>query len=163
MRAALYRLLRKVASTDDGKAIQLSNLQNLLLRRSDVRLGETFALDDQPYADLGYASRSNRTCERDDVIIISARFRSGSTLLWSLFRAIEGCTAYYEPFNERRWFDPAARGDHTDPTHRGVEDYWREYRGLQELGRYYNETWISQNLLMGADSWDPAMKRMSRF
>ena len=40
-------------------------------------------------------------------IFITARFRTGSTLLWNIFRHIEGCTAYYEPFNERRWFDAA--------------------------------------------------------
>jgi hypothetical protein len=52
------------------------------------------------------------------VVIISACFRSGSTLLWNLFRAMEGCTAYYKPFNERRWFDPAARGSHPEPATR---------------------------------------------
>ena len=38
-------------------------------------------------------------------IIITGRFRSGSTLLWNIFRDLPECTAYYEPFNERRWFD----------------------------------------------------------
>ena len=92
-------------------------------------------------------------------MIITARFRSGSTLLWNLFRALKSCTAYYEPFNERRWFDPVAHGSHTDPTHRGVDDYWKEYEGLEELGQYYQESWISNNLLMYEDSWDLAMKR----
>jgi hypothetical protein len=96
---------------------------------------------------------------RQDVIFITARFRTGSTLLWNLLRNVGGCTAYYEPFNERRWFDPGARGSHTDPTHRKVEDYWREYAGLEELGRHYRESWIDRNLFMDADSWDPAMKR----
>src|SRR5262249_32839690 len=75
------------------------------------------------------------------------------------FRNLEGCTAYYEPFNERRWFDPGARGSHTDPTHRKVEDYWREYEGLEALGKYYQESWIERDLFMDEDSWAPAMKR----
>src|SRR5262249_20225535 len=83
---------------------------------------------------------------------------SGSTLLWNLFRNIPGHTAYYEPFNERRWFDPAARGSHTDPTHRQVEDYWLEYEGLSALGQFYQERWIDHDLFMDADDWNPAMK-----
>jgi Sulfotransferase family len=159
LRGAFFRLLRKVGDTDDAKAIQVSSLQSLLPRRPAVNGEDAFLLDEPPYRDLGRAPGAARTCDRDDVIIISPRFRSGSTLLWSLFRATEGCTSYYEPFNERRWFDPASRGSHTDPTHRGVDDYWREYHGLEELGRHYRESWISHNLLMDADSWDPAMKR----
>lgn len=159
LRDAFFRLLRRVAGTDDARSIQVSGLQNLLPRQPEARMDGSLALDDPPYPDLGQAAPVSRAASRDDVVIISARFRSGSTLLWNLFRATEGCTAYYEPFNERRWFDPAARGDRTDPTHRGVADYWREYEGLEDLGRHYRESWISQNLLMGADCWDPAMKR----
>jgi len=64
-------------------------------------------------------------------VFITARFRSGSTLLCNLFRQVDACTAYYEPFNERRWFDPSVRGNRVDPTHRDVEDYWREYDALR--------------------------------
>ncbi|HEY7423739.1 MAG TPA: sulfotransferase [Gemmataceae bacterium] len=159
LRDAFFRLLRRVADTDDARAIQVSGLQNLLPRQPEARIDAPLVLDEQPYPDLGHAVPTSRAASRDDVVIISARFRSGSTLLWNLFRATEGCTAYYEPFNERRWFDPAVRGHHTDPTHRGVEEYWREYQRLEELGRHYRESWISQNLFMGADCWDPAMKR----
>jgi hypothetical protein len=130
-----------------------------LLPRRAALCGDAFPVDAQPYADLGRAEPPSRAAERDDVILITARFRSGSTLLWNLFRNVGGCTAYYEPFNERRWFDPAARGGHTDPTHRKVEDYWREYEGLAVLGEHYQESWIDQDLWMGAESWAPAMKR----
>jgi len=160
LRGVFFRLLRQVADTDDAKSLQFSTMQNLLPRRPDVRSDSRVGqAPPPPYADLGQAPPGPRAATRDDVVIISARFRSGSTLLWNLFRAIKGCTAYYEPFNERRWFDRAARGNHTDPTHRGVDDYWREYEALEELGAYYRESWISQNLLMDADSWDPVMKR----
>jgi hypothetical protein len=161
LRSAFFGLLRKVATTDDAKAIQVESLQNLLPPRAHVGEADEFGLgsDDQPYADLGRRPEQRSTAHRDDIVIISARFRSGSTLLWNLFRALPGCTAYYEPFNERRWFDPGVRGDRTDPTHRGVGDYWREYDGLTELGEHYREDWIRQNLLMDAGSWDPAMKR----
>jgi hypothetical protein len=159
LRGAFFHFLRKVADTDDARAAQYSSIQNLLPRRPDLREGAPLGPWPSPYPDLGQAPAGPNPSCRDDVVIITARFRSGSTLLWNLFRALEGCTAYYEPLNERRWFDPAARGSHTDPTHRGVDDYWREYQGLEELGQFFQERWISQDLLMDADSWDPALKR----
>src|SRR5262249_14305528 len=88
-------------------------------------------------------------------VFITGRFRSGSTLLWNLFRMADGFTSYYEPLNERRWFDASARGDRVDPTHRGVSDYWKEYTGLEELGRYYCADWIRRNLYMDERHWDP--------
>lgn len=91
-------------------------------------------------------------------MIITARFRSGSTLLWNLFRHIPGCTSYYEPFNERCWFDPSRRGAHTDATHRNAEAYWREYDGLDCLSEHYREEWIDRALYMDEASWDPAMR-----
>jgi hypothetical protein len=155
-RAALFRFLRKLADTDDARTIQVSSLRNLLPSRPNV---SDLDLSGVPYPGLGLPSPTSNVSQRDDVLFITARFRSGSTLLWNLFRQINDCTAYYEPFNERRWFDAAARGDRIDPTHRGVDDYWREYSGLGELGRYYQAEWAHRNLYMDAHSWNPGMKR----
>lgn len=113
---------------------------------------------DAPYADVGRLNGRIRTCERDDVVLITGRFRSGSTLLWNIFRQVDGFTSYYEPFNERRWFDPAARGERVDSTHRGVSDYWREYDGLDVLAELYREDWIRRGLYMGAHTWEPRMR-----
>jgi hypothetical protein len=80
-------------------------------------------------------------------------------LLWNLFRHAGGFTSYYEPLNERRWFDPAARGSRVDPTHRHVEDYWREYEGLEVLGRYYHDGFFLHDLFLDADAWAPDLQR----
>jgi hypothetical protein len=112
-----------------------------------------------PYAGLMKNNLNSRMSHRDDAIFITARFRSGSTLLWNLFRHVDGMTAYYEPFNERRWFDPASRGDRIDTTHKHVDDYWREYEGLEVLGQSYRLEWISKDLLMDGEMWDPKMKQ----
>jgi hypothetical protein len=109
-----------------------------------------------PYADVGRARAGDVSAERHPVII-TARFRSGSTLLWNLFRHINQCTAFYEPFNERRWFDATRRGTWADATHRGVDDYWREYEGLTELAQFYNEDWTRDSLYMDESSWNPDM------
>jgi len=101
---------------------------------------------------------SGSISERDDIVFITSRFRTGSTMLWNLFRNMNDCTAYYEPFNERRWFDKAFRGAGVDQTHLGVNDYWTEYDGLAELGAFYQEDWIREDLHMDEKSWDPNMK-----
>jgi hypothetical protein len=107
-----------------------------------------------PYDELGRAGSTTTSGARRP-LFITARFRSGSTLLWNLFRQVEGCTSYYEPLNERRWFDSSHRGTKTDATHRNVTNYWQEYEGLEELARYYREDWIRRRLCMDARSWDP--------
>ncbi|WP_339722122.1 sulfotransferase [uncultured Paraglaciecola sp.] len=96
--------------------------------------------------------------DRDDIIFITSRFRSGSTLLWNLFRQTQQCTTFYEPFNERKWFAPKTRGDNVDSTHRGVDDYWTEFNGMEDLESLYNEDWIRENLLMDESSVNSNMK-----
>jgi hypothetical protein len=91
-------------------------------------------------------------------IFITARFRSGSTLLWNIFRASPAFTSYYEPMNERQWFNPALRGYWIDPTHRQAEAYWKEYEGLEELGRFYRLSWIDRDLYMDERFWDPSLR-----
>jgi hypothetical protein len=105
-----------------------------------------------------YEPIADKSSERNDLVFISSRFRSGSTLLWNLFRSLPNTTAYYEPFNERRWFDQEQLSTFVDNTHVGVSDYWAEYAGLEDLSAWYDEDWIRQDLFMTADSWKPKMK-----
>jgi hypothetical protein len=158
LRSAFFSFLGKVADTDDARGLVTHSLNGLVDGRPGTLL-DSKAAGEVPYADLGIASSAAPPSTRTDVIFISARFRTGSTLLWNLFRNIDGVTAYYEPLNERRWFDPSLRGDRLDPTHRQVSDYWKEYEGLQELGQYYQEAWNSRNLFMGPTFWEPNLKR----
>jgi hypothetical protein len=112
-----------------------------------------------PYPEIGRSDIRQSPSLRDDVVIITGRFRSGSTLLWNLFRQAGGFTAYYEPLNERRWFDPRTRRGQTDATHINSSEYWREYDGLEVLGKYYREDWIRRRLLMDEHAWDLEMSR----
>lgn len=91
-------------------------------------------------------------------VFVTGRFRSGSTLLWNIFRNLPDCTSYYEPFNERRWFNLENRGDHIDSTHQGVSEYWSEYTGLETLADHFQEDWTRHNLLMGEFSFNYHMK-----
>jgi Sulfotransferase family len=154
----LFSFLGKIADTDEAKAIAVTTLKGLLNRDQGLLASQT-GQTEPPYPDLGGTVNQARTCDRTDIVFITARFRTGSTLLWNLFRNMGGMTAYYEPLNERRWFDPSSRGDRLDPTHRKVSDYWKEYEALGELGDYYREAWIDHDLLMGPAFWDPHLKR----
>ena len=158
LRRALFQFVQKISETEEARAMACNTLKGLLhwdprgtLQGGDLGL---------PYSELGTSQLERQPARRSDVIIITARFRSGSTLLWNLFRHLDGMTAYYEPFNERRWFDPHSRGSHMDATHKNVGDnYWHEYHGLEILHKYYREEWINKNLFMDATFWDPGMKR----
>ncbi|MEJ2756666.1 MAG: sulfotransferase, partial [Gammaproteobacteria bacterium] len=102
---------------------------------------------------------SESVSKRDDIVFITGRFRSGSTLLWNLFRHLPDFTAYYEPFNERQWFNALRRGQSVDVSHRGVSDSWREYEGLEVLSVHFDEMWGCRNLFMDANTYAPNMKR----
>lgn len=151
VRRALFCLFDQALRTDDGKRIIANALKGLTTSQAGYPL-RALTLPELPYADLGSA------CALDGKpapVFITARFRSGSTLLWNIFRHLPECTAYYEPLNERRWFDPSVRGNRMDKTHVGVDDYWREYNGLEHLGQWYREDWIDHNLFMDATFWEP--------
>jgi hypothetical protein len=84
-------------------------------------------------------------------IFITGRFRSGSTLLWNLFRSIPECKAFYEPCNDLLL-------DHIDcntppqPSHVGVSSYWDEYRPiLDDLRNRHNIGFGFRNLYLEAD------------
>jgi len=92
---------------------------------------------------------SNNTTPQPAPLFITARFRSGSTFIWQLFRAIPDCTAYYEPLNERQWFLEDAMNGGTDASHLGVADYWQEYSGLySELKPLFQKDWTFKSLNM---------------
>lgn len=159
LRQRLFRFLRTVADSDDGRSILVDALAGQLkspaLNDVDLALPRTYTELARPVSRAG-------SDKEEQAVLVTARFRSGSTLLWNLFRAMDEVTAYYEPFNERRWFDTSERGSRVDPTHLHITDYWREYDGLEELGRYYRDEWTRLHLLMEPADWDPNMRAYIR-
>jgi hypothetical protein len=113
-------------------------------------------------SNLDWPAKPRRAGSPNAPILITGRFRAGTTLLWNVFRQVPGVTAYYEPFNERRWFDPSHRGSTTDPSHRGVEEYWAEYCDLETLAPLFRTRWHDRNLFMNTDAHDDAMKSYVR-
>ena len=157
IRGWFYEFVKQTFATDDGRRIVHDAVRGLV----PVRPGPIVGVDlvPPPYPGLGEPERGESASKRGDPIFISGRFRSGSTLFWNIFRHVEGATSYYEPLNERRWFDPQLRGERMDRTHRNVSDYWSEYDGLEALSEVYDEDWIRYRLLMGPEAWEPRLKR----
>ena len=166
LRAVFFRFLHKLTDTHDAKQLWSHMLKDQLQWQPHLPVSyqSSDRADQPPYADLGrrpterHAHTGHPDSQQRSPILITSRFRSGSTLIWNLFRHIENMTAYYEPFNERRWFDPHRRGSRVDGTHKNVTAYWQEYDGLHGLEEYYRETWTHTHLYMDPRSWDPLMK-----
>ncbi len=156
LRNRFFATVRQTAATDDGRQAAVFALRGLL-RSAPCDFDPEF-LNETSYTGLGSAPAGPATNERSDIVLISARFRSGSTLTWNLFRNVPGMTSYYEPLNERRWFDPQTRGDRVDSTHRKVDDYWREFEGLEFLGHVFQDEWSEQNFYLADDAWEPGLR-----
>lgn len=157
VRERFFRLLEQAFATDQGRRLLADALRGLLPDGPGERWPARAAIACTDYPELGHAS-ATRTQTAAAPIFITGRFRSGSTLLWQIFRKLPSMRAYYEPLNERRWFDAQHRGTRVDPTHRGVSDYWREYEGLDRLGTVFQDSWIDRHLFMDEGFSDPDMK-----
>jgi hypothetical protein len=148
-RAEFLKLLRLAFATEDGKRILADSLQHLTV---PGELPPRAPVSQDDYPDLRSAVQLPR---KRSPLFITARFRSGSTLLWNLFRHVPGCRSFYEPLNERRWFDPAVRGSRIDPTHLGVDNYWREYDGFEHLSQWFQDDWTYRRLYLRRTDWEP--------
>lgn len=157
LRARFFRFLRRVGASEDARDYFAAalNRQNLLLPPPELR----GAGEGADYPGVGGAAPAAAPSPKPAPVFVTGRFRSGSTLVWNLFRHVPGTRSYYEPFNERRWFDSRYRGSRVDSTHLGVSDYWSEYDGLEELGAYFQEAWKLEHLYMPGHAWNPSMQR----
>ncbi|MGH9959423.1 MAG: hypothetical protein ACREBC_20240 [Pyrinomonadaceae bacterium] len=69
------------------------HLNNALVSPAEFSLHQD---PDPYYPELKRGSGPESSRLRSAIIFITGRFRSGSTLLWNLFRNVEAVTAYYE-------------------------------------------------------------------
>jgi hypothetical protein len=157
VRERFFTLLQQAFATDRGRRLLADALQGLLPHGPAERWPGRVAGSCNAYPELGRAPVATGAAGPPP-IFITGRFRSGSTMLWQIFRKLPGMRAYYEPLNERRWFDPQQRGNRVDPTHLGVSDYWLEYEGLERLNAVFQDSWIDRHLFMDEGFSDPDLK-----
>lgn len=156
LRASVLTLFERSLKTEEAKDIMASSLQGLL--KSPPRdLAPSDLVASFYDAELSGSQPVSRKEQGEGCIFLTARFRSGSTLLWNVLRHVEGMWAYYEPFNRRPWLEPD-RAKERDPSHLHVSGgYWDEYQGLEDLRQHYREDWTRYRLYMDASAWDEDM------
>ena len=114
------------------------------------------------FGHIGGSLHIQSSRQREDAIFLTGRFRSGTTVLWNIFNAQDGCTAYYEPLN-----DCLINGvRHTQPmkSHRGVTSYWDAYKPIQEvLPKYHRREFAFRRLILEKEDEHEALEAYLNF
>ena len=95
LRDKYFSVVAKTFATETGRQILAAALQGNLAAFDLSRLDLSYP--------QSYPGPCQQSFERDiskAPIFVTSRFRSGSTLLWNIFRHIGGMTTFYEPLNE---------------------------------------------------------------
>ncbi len=95
-------------------------------------------------------------------VFITARFRTGSTMLWNIFRQIPEVVAYYEPLHEKlsQWIIsrvPPQSG------HYKVDTYFREYPPVEELHKHHSAEFGVCRLHLEAKEAYPQLKQYIQY
>lgn len=90
-------------------------------------------------------------------IFITARFRTGSTLLWNVFRHIKKTEAFYEPLHEDLLQMVNMRLP-PQPEHYHVQNYLDNYPPGGELAKYHDSEFGVCRLHLEADDHHPRLK-----
>ena len=95
------------------------------------------------------------------IIFISGRFRSGTSLLWNIFNSLDNYKSWYEPLHPNlishiKYVKPKA-------DHIGVDDYWSNYLGLEDLENMHSQSFGQNRLLMEKDESWPELKKYIDF
>ncbi|MDH5505843.1 MAG: glycosyltransferase [Anaerolineae bacterium] len=90
-------------------------------------------------------------------VFITARFRTGSTLLWNIFHNLPQVVSYYEPLHEHlpQMIKAAVP---PQPRHFNVDTYFREYPPIKEFARHHHAELGVHNLLLQAGDDQPQLK-----
>jgi len=152
------RFIRKVLETNTFQE-EIFNILDDQRENHRIVLPIEYRESNVDYPELGLPEM-NITNKRNDIIFITARFRSGSTFLWNIFRNIPGCVAYYEPLiHEGPKERGAGRQFQIDPTHLGVEDYHSEFRSITGLDEVHKTEWSFAKLKMDEYYFAPELER----
>ena len=95
----------------------------------------------------------NTTTENREIIFISGRFRSGTSLLWNIFHNLPQYCAWYEPLHPNL----LAHIKYVEPKqdHMGIDDYWQNYRRLENLKGYYSSSFGQDRIYLEKhEKWD---------
>jgi glycosyltransferase involved in cell wall biosynthesis len=113
---------------------------------------------------LKFPSRRKACCEnsqerpmKQPSIFITARFRTGSTMLWNIFRQIPEVATYYEPLHERLLYWIAS-GVQPQSRHDNVDSYFKEYPPVEALRQYHSTEFGVCRLYLDARAQHASLK-----
>lgn len=93
-----------------------------------------------------------------DLVVVTGDFSSGTTLLFTLFRATERYRCLYEPFHEKL-LEYLVWPLRVDERHFHVRDYFAEYRGLRRLPDLFDPKWGTSRLHLDPGEDAPELHR----
>lgn len=95
-------------------------------------------------------------------IFITARFRSGSTLLWNIYRNAVGAHAYYEPLHEQL---PELIKLNISPQSRHffVDSYFKQYPNVDRLSNFHKSEFGVHRLFLETNDAYPEMRDYLRY
>ncbi|MBT9566881.1 MAG: sulfotransferase [Thiobacillus sp.] len=157
LKAPLYRLVDYLATSHYAKEKLWQTGRDLFVQARPGSI-ERIALAPLPSRYRETLPQVRTGTPKNDPIFITARFRSGSTFLWQLFRNIDGVTCYYEPLNEAEWMTRDSDATQVDTTHIGVDGYRSEYKGLEDLAEFFDPEWAFQQLYMDETHHNPKLE-----
>lgn len=90
------------------------------------------------------------------VIFISGRFRSGTSMLWNIFDSLENYQAWYEPLHPNL----ISHIQHVKPKkdHLGIDDYWHSYVGLKQLAHFHSPEFGQNRIFLEKKEKWPELK-----
>ena len=157
LKTPIYRLIDTLASSQYVKEKLWETGRDLFAQARPVSV-ERMTLAPVPPQYRAASRAGGQSPGADSPVFITARFRSGSTFLWQLFRNIDGITCNYEPLNEAEWMARDADSAPVDATHIGVDDYRLEYEGLEDLANYFDPSWAFEQLYMDETHHNPKLE-----
>jgi glycosyltransferase involved in cell wall biosynthesis len=98
---------------------------------------------------------------RPSPILITGRFRSGTTLLWKLFRQLDKTVAFYNPLHEylKSYVEYPIQAD---PSHLVVKPYFDEYRDIFDIVSLHRSEFSSHKLLLEEEQEYPELQTFIR-
>jgi len=93
------------------------------------------------------------------VVFVTARFRTGSTLIWNILRSNKENTVFYEPLHPNLSNLASMVDAPVDDTHTDIDSYWDEYALIENIDELYKTRWHDSSLYMDEESYDPDLVR----
>jgi len=90
-------------------------------------------------------------------LFITARFRTGSTMLWNLFRQLPETRVYYEPLHEQL-LSYIKYPIQVDKSHFFVKSYFDEYQDIPNATSLYHSDFANHKLFLESEETYPELR-----